>query len=43
MALSSFDILFSGSRNLGEGESDGGPVAPSESDRAFEGDRDGGL
>lgn len=39
--LSSFAFLFSGSRNLGDGESAGGP--PSDSERAFEGDRDAVL
>jgi hypothetical protein len=37
-ALSSLDFLFSGSRNLGEGDRVGGP--PSDSERAFDGDRD---
>jgi hypothetical protein len=37
-ALSSWDFFFSGSRNFGDGESVGGP--PSESERAFEGDRE---
>lgn len=37
-ALSSLDCRFSGSRNLGEGDSVGGP--PSESERAFEDERD---
>ncbi len=35
-ALSSFDFLFSGSLNFGEGDNVGGP--PSERERAFEGD-----
>jgi hypothetical protein len=38
IALSSFDFLFSGSRNFGDGDSVGGP--PSDRLRAFEGDRD---
>ena len=37
-ALSSFDFLLSGSRNLGDGDRAGGP--PSDSDRAFDGDRE---
>lgn len=36
--LSSFDLRFSGSRNLGEGERVGG--FPSERERALEGDRE---
>jgi hypothetical protein len=36
MALSSFDFLFCGSRNFGDGDSAGGAL--SESDRALEGD-----
>lgn len=39
ISLSSFDFLFSGSRNLGDGDKVGGP--PSDSDRAFEGDLEG--
>lgn len=37
-ALSSFDFLFSGSRNFGDGDNVGGP--PSDRERAFEGDRE---
>jgi hypothetical protein len=40
-ALSSWDFLFSGSRNFGDGERAGGP--PSERERAFEGDREAVL
>lgn len=36
MALSSFEVRFSGSLNLGEGDSTGG--SPSDSERALEGD-----
>lgn len=36
--LSSLAFRFSGSRNFGDGERVGGP--PSDSERAFEGDRD---
>jgi hypothetical protein len=36
IALSSFDFLFSGSRNFGDGDKVGGP--PSDRERAFEGD-----
>jgi hypothetical protein len=38
IALSSFDFLFSGSRNFGDGDRVGGP--PSDRERAFEGDRE---
>lgn len=39
--LSSLDFRFSGSQNLGDGERVGGPPpAPSERERAFEGDRE---
>ena len=40
-ALSSCAFFFSGSRNFGDGESVGGP--PSESERAFDGDREAAL
>jgi hypothetical protein len=36
--LSSFDFLFSGSRNLGDGDRVGGP--PSDRDLTFDGDRE---
>lgn len=39
--VSSFDFLFSGSRNLGDGDRVGGP--PSDKERAFEGDREAVL
>ena len=35
IALSSFDVLFSGARNFGDGDNAGGPL-PSERERAFE-------
>lgn len=38
IALSSLDFLFSGSRNLGDGDKAGGP--PSDNERAFEVDLD---
>jgi hypothetical protein len=40
-ALSSCDLIFSGSRNFGDGDSVGGP--PSERERTFEGDREAVL
>jgi hypothetical protein len=41
IALSSFDFLFSGSLNFGDGDRVGGP--PSDNDRALEGDREAAL
>ena len=41
IALSSFDVRFSGSLNFGDGDRVGGP--PSDNERAFDGDRDAAL